>query len=153
MESCRSLSILWLPGSKNMILTNTVQVITPTRKAMRQVFTFFHAFLVFFLFSYAPCPCVLVVRGATLGTNQSERSKFFLDQSESRISPMWLIDVTNAHIWAWFDTWPHGIKNTRTQELNLHCLHSFNDRVEPGNWTHAQLGPGRLPCAVTWLGS
>ena len=61
MESCRSLSILWLPGNKNMILTNTVQVITPTRKAMRQVFTFFHAFLVFFLFSYAPCPCVLIL--------------------------------------------------------------------------------------------
>ena len=61
MESCRSLSILWLPGNKNMILTNTVQVITPTRKAMRQVFIFFHAFLVFFLFSYAPCPCVLIL--------------------------------------------------------------------------------------------
>ena len=27
--------------------------------------------------------------------NQSERSKFGLDQSESRIWPMWLIDVTN----------------------------------------------------------
>ena len=26
----------------------------------------------------------------------------------------------------------HGIKNTRTQELNPHCLHSFNDRVKPG---------------------
>ena len=32
---------------------------------------------------------------ATLGSNQSERSKICLDQSESRISPMWLIDVTN----------------------------------------------------------
>ena len=48
---------------------------------------------------------------------------------------MWLIDVTNAHIWAWFDTWPHGIKNTHTQELNLHSSHSFNDRVKP--WVQA----------------
>ena len=32
---------------------------------------------------------------ATVGPNQSERSKFGLDQSASRISPMWLIDVTN----------------------------------------------------------
>ena len=69
---------------------------------------------------------------ATLVGNQSERSRFCLDQSDSRISPMWLIDVTNAHIWAWFYTWPHGIKNTRTQELNSHSWHSFNDRVEPG---------------------
>ena len=33
--------------------------------------------------------------------SQSERSKFVLDQSESRISPMWLIDVTTivlAHV-------------------------------------------------------
>ena len=73
-----------------------------------------------------------VVIGATLGPNQSERSKFCLDQSESRIQPMWLIDVTNAHIWAWQTTWPHEIKNTRTQELNPHFSHSFNDRVEPG---------------------
>ena len=70
---------------------------------------------------------------ATNGPNQSERSKLALDQSESRISPMWLIDVTNAHIWAWFYTWPHGIKNTRTQELNPHSWHSFNDRVKPGD--------------------
>ena len=76
--------------------------------------------------------CTAVVIVATWIGNQSERSKNFLDQSESRISPMWLIDVTNAHIWAWFYTWPHGIKNTRTQELNLHSSHSFNDRVEPG---------------------
>ena len=37
----------------------------------------------------------LVVMMATLGPDQSERSKFGLDQSESRIWPMWLIDVTN----------------------------------------------------------
>ena len=36
-----------------------------------------------------------VVHMATLGSNQSERSKIGLDQSESRIWPMWLIDVTN----------------------------------------------------------
>ena len=65
---------------------------------------------------------------ATLVGNQSERSKICLDQSESSIWPMWLIDVTNAHIWAWFDTWPLGIKNTRTQELNLHSWHSFNEK-------------------------
>ena len=74
--------------------------------------------------------CVVIL--APLGTNQSERSKFSLDQSESRISPMWLMWRHNAHIWAWFYTWPHGIKNTHTQELNLHSSHSFNDRVEPG---------------------
>ena len=74
-----------------------------------------------------------VVMMAPIGSNQSERSKFCLDQSESSISPMWLIDVTFAHIWAWFYTWPHGIKNTRTQELNLHSWHSFNDRVKPGD--------------------
>ena len=28
-------------------------------------------------------------------------------------------------------TWPLGIKNTRTQELNIHSWHSFNDRVKP----------------------
>ena len=32
---------------------------------------------------------------ATLGPDQSERSKIRLDQSESRIWPMWLFDVTN----------------------------------------------------------
>ena len=64
----------------------------------------------------------LVVHMATLGSNQSERSKIFLDQSESRISPMWLIDVT-THCFSPRD--PIGIKNTRTQELNPHCLHSF----------------------------
>ena len=69
-----------------------------------------------------------VVYRATLGSNQSERSRISLDQSESRIWPMWLIDVTNAHIWAWFDTWPLGIKNTRTQELNLHFWHSFIEK-------------------------
>ena len=69
---------------------------------------------------------------APLGPDQSERSKNCLDQSESRIWPMWLIDVTIAHIWAWKTTWPHRIKNTRTQELNLHSSHSFNDRVKPG---------------------
>ena len=74
----------------------------------------------------------LVVILAPLGPDQSERSKFSLDQSESRIQVRWLIDVTNAHIWAWFYTWPHGIKNTHTQELNPHFSHSFNDRVEPG---------------------
>ena len=31
---------------------------------------------------------------AHIGSSQSERRKFGLDQSESRISPMWLIDVT-----------------------------------------------------------
>ena len=36
-----------------------------------------------------------VVIMATPGSSQSERSKIGLDQSESRISPMWLIDVTN----------------------------------------------------------
>ena len=36
-----------------------------------------------------------VVHMATLGPNQSERSKFRLDQSESRIWTMWLFDVTN----------------------------------------------------------
>ena len=35
----------------------------------------------------------------------------------------------------WKTTWPIGIKNTRTQELNLHCWHSFNDRVKP--WVQA----------------
>ena len=80
----------------------------------------------------ARCGWPLVVIVAPSSTNQSQRSKFSLDQSESSILPMWLIDVTNAHIWAWFYTWPHGIKNTRTQELNLHSLHSFNDRVKPG---------------------
>ena len=35
-----------------------------------------------------------VVIEATLGSNQSERSKNGPDQSEARISPMWLIDVT-----------------------------------------------------------
>ena len=76
------------------------------------------------------CLCFMksVVHMATIGGNQSERSKISLDQSESRISPMWLIDVTNAHIWAWFDTWPHEIKNTRTQELNLHAWHSFIEK-------------------------
>ena len=35
-----------------------------------------------------------VVQVATLVGNQSQRSKFRLDQSESRIWPMWLFDVT-----------------------------------------------------------
>ena len=38
---------------------------------------------------------------AHIGSSQSERRKFGLDQSESRISPMWLIDVTTivlAHV-------------------------------------------------------
>ena len=64
MESCRSLSILWLPGNKNMILTNIVQVITPTRKAMRQAFIFFVLFS-FFFYSLMPhahaCPYFLGV--------------------------------------------------------------------------------------------
>ena len=42
----------------------------------------------------------LVVIMATLGGNQSERSKFTLDQSESRIWPMWLRWRHNAHIWS-----------------------------------------------------
>ena len=61
---------------------------------------------------------------APTSPNQSERRKLSLDQSESRISPMWLFDVTFApktHV-------THGIKNTRTQELNLHCSHSFMER-------------------------
>ena len=69
---------------------------------------------------------------APLGGNQSERSKFCLNQSESRISPMWLFDVTNQ---GFVPRDPIGIKNTRTQELNLHSSHSFNDRVEP--WLQA----------------
>ena len=36
-----------------------------------------------------------VVIMATLGPDQSERSKFGLDQSASSIWTMWLIDVTN----------------------------------------------------------
>ena len=32
---------------------------------------------------------------ATIGSNQSERSKIGLDQSESSIWTMWLFDVTN----------------------------------------------------------
>ena len=42
-----------------------------------------------------------VVIMAHIGSSQSERRKFGLDQSESRISPMWLIDVTTivlAHV-------------------------------------------------------
>ena len=42
-----------------------------------------------------------VVYMAHMVGSQSERSKFGLDQSESRISPMWLIDVTTivlAHV-------------------------------------------------------
>ena len=74
----------------------------------------------------------LVVIEATLVGNQSERSKFRLDQSESRISPMWLIDVT-THCFCPRD--PIGIKNTRTQGLDLHSWHSFNDRVKP--WVQA----------------
>ena len=42
----------------------------------------------------------LVVIGATIGTNQSERSKCSLDQSASRIWPMWLRWRHNAHIWS-----------------------------------------------------
>ena len=41
---------------------------------------------------------------ATMIGNQSERSKFGLDQSESRISTMWLFDVTNqgfGHVTPW----------------------------------------------------
>ena len=76
-----------------------------------------------------------VVIGATLGPDQSQHSKISLDQSESRISPMWLMWRHIAHIWAWFYTWPIGIKNTRTQELNPHSLHSFIDRVKP--WVQA----------------
>ena len=75
---------------------------------------------------------VSVVIEATLVGNQSERSKFRLDQSESRISPMWLIDVT-THCFCPRD--PIGIKNTRTQGLDLHSWHSFNDRVKP--WVQA----------------
>ena len=75
---------------------------------------------------------ILVVHMATIIGNQSERSKFGLDQSESRISPMWLIDVTTHCI---YPRDPHRIKNTRTQELNLHSSHSFNDRVKP--WVQA----------------
>ena len=68
-----------------------------------------------FVFLYQQVQVTRVVILAPLGPDQSERSKFFLDQSESRISPMWLIDVTFAHIWAWFYTWPHEIKNTHTR--------------------------------------
>ena len=64
-------------------------------------------------------------------TNQSA-AKFLSTNQNRAFGPCDLCDVTNAHIWAWFDTWPHGIKNTRTQELNLHSWHSFNDRVKPG---------------------
>ena len=42
---------------------------------------------------------IIVVIRATLGPDQSERSKFCLDQSESRIWPMWLMWRHNAHIW------------------------------------------------------
>ena len=76
-----------------------------------------------------------VVMMATIGTDQSERSKFFLDQSESRISPMWPSWRHNAHIWSWNSRDPIGIKNTRTQELNPHSWHSFNDRVK--SWVQA----------------
>ena len=74
-----------------------------------------------------------VVILAPIRGNQSERSKFSLDQSESRIWPMWLMWRHNAHIWSWKFTWPIGIKNMHTQELNLHFSHSFNDRVKPGD--------------------
>ena len=74
----------------------------------------------------------LVVIGATIIGNQSQRSKFGLDQSESRISPMWLIDVI---IGRFCPRDPIGIKNTHTQELNPHSWHSFNDRVKP--WVQA----------------
>ena len=43
----------------------------------------------FHLFIWFVSSCdYLVVMMATVGSNQSERSKFRLDQSESRISPM-----------------------------------------------------------------
>ena len=49
-------------------------------------------------FSFLWLPVVIM---AHIGSSQSERRKFGLDQSESRISPMWLIDVTTivlAHV-------------------------------------------------------
>ena len=78
---------------------------------------------------------LLVVMMATISPNQSERSNFGLDQSESRISPMWQMWRHIAHIWSWNSRDPIGIKNTRTQELNPHSLHSFNDRVK--SWVQA----------------
>ena len=68
-----------------------------------------------------------VVNRALLGPNQSERSKFFVDQSESSIYPTWLMWRHNAHIWAWKFTWPHRVKNTHTQAFDPHCSHSFID--------------------------
>ena len=85
-----------------------------------------------------------VVNRALLGPNQSERSKFFVDQSESSIYPTWLMWRHNAHIWAWKFTWPHGEKNTQRQSW-IRIFHIVL-------MTHAQFGPRRLLCAVTWMG-
>ena len=75
------------------------------------------------------CPLQVVIE-ATIRSNQSERSTFCLDQSESSISPMWPKWRQIAHE---KPRDPIGIKNTRTQELNPHSWHSFNDRVKPGD--------------------
>ena len=65
-----------------------------------------------------------VVIRATISTDQSERSK----NQNRAFRSVDQIDVTNAHIWSWLSTWPHGIKNTRTQGLDPHSLHSFNEK-------------------------
>ena len=41
-----------------------------------------------------------VVRGSPIGPDQSQRSKNFLDQSESSIQPMWLQWRQSSQIWA-----------------------------------------------------
>ena len=58
---------------------------------------------------------------AHIGSSQSERRKFGLDQSESRISPMWLIDVTTsvlAHVTP-PEVTPQSPEVTAQPEVNL----------------------------------
>ena len=75
-----------------------------------------------------------VVNRATIGGNQSERSRFCISQSESSIWHTWPKWRGNAHIWSWKFTWPHGKKNTHRQELDPHCSHSFNEHDACAVW-------------------
>ena len=91
-----------------------------------------------------------VVNKALVGPDQSERRKFGMSQSESSIYPTWLMWRHNAHIWSCKPTWPHGEKNTHTQEFDPHGSHSFNDAcaVWPKTFTMRSHVNGIIgPCA------
>ena len=66
------------------------------------------------------------------GSNQSERSKIFFNQSESSMSPRDPNDVAMPIFGHECSRDPMGKEHTET-EFDPHFSHSFNDRVEPGN--------------------